>query len=210
MSGGTDRKKRKPSTYGYAVLGVVFVFVFINWAVSWLHKPDTSALPPLSAAGKPYAAALQERLQDEGPIWVGKTGLSASEARCVASPWTMLVDPDELSRLGLDPDEFAAHPDAAFRKVGLEWDDATRLRAAYERCGMTSLDLAQRGVAAAQTDLPEADADALRTCVNDQLSSEFTDHVFNTSITTGELSANDRDVTMQVKQVVTSCNEGGS
>lgn len=78
--------KRKPSTYGYAILGVVFVFVLINWAVSWARRPDTSALPPLTQAGKPYAAALDDRLQDEGPIWTGGAGLGVEEARCVASP----------------------------------------------------------------------------------------------------------------------------
>lgn len=203
-------KKRKPSTYGYAVLGVVFVFVIVNWAAGWLHKADTSALPPLTAAGKPYAAALEDRLQAKGPIWVGKAGLDPQEAHCVAPSWTMLVDPDVLDHRGIDPQEFADHPDAAFRAAGLGWEDATRLRAAYERCGLTSVELARRSVSRTSGTSEDPERQAIRTCIAERVTPEFADHAFNASLTAGGLTANDRDLTMEIRDAEAYCTDTGS
>ncbi len=170
-------------TIGYGILGVFFVILVVNWVGVFGGSSKPQAAPPLSAAGRPYAAALAEVLTEPGAVWVGFSGLRPAEAECVAGAWVMILGPDQLDDAGTTPSELAEDPAGASRDAGFDWEAGKRLAAEYGRCGASPQHLIARGRLVAYQELGEDRPDDVDLdCLADEVAAGDADRAFIESL----------------------------
>ena len=206
----TKRRKVRPVTVGYGFLAVIFVIVVGNLVLNEVRGPDRRPAPALTAAGRPYARALAERLQEPGPIWAGYEGLSAAEARCVAPKWVMILGPERLSTAGIAPADLAEDPGGAVREAKITWDEAQRIRLEYVGCDLAPTTLVARVQGGADGAFPDGVSRERFTCFQQHLDEDATDRRFVLSLTQTQQTDQDLDVRIDIRNLEAACPEGGS